>query len=266
MATSGSINFTMTAADIINRAFSLCGLKQESIPLEAQKLQTGIEHLNMLIKSQSANGIQLWTKTEAVLFLDAGKESYLLGANGDKSCREDDFIATELTADAAATATVLTVSSTTGMAASDNIGIELDDGTRQWTTIVSVDSSTQLTITAGLTSVASTSNSIFTYTTLLERPLEILQARRKKYGEDSEIEIYLISRERYFNQSDKSTEGVVTQAYYSPQLDDGILYVWGTSDSVKRYLTFTFKRTLQDIDSSTNNLDFPQEWLEALYK
>src|SRR5690349_18697247 len=49
--------------------------------------------------------------------------------------------------------------SSAGMTIADNIGIKLDDSTRQWTTIVSIDSATQITVTDALTSSAGQGNS-----------------------------------------------------------------------------------------------------------
>ena len=57
---------------------------------------------------------------------------------------------TTLDADEAASQTVLSVTSTSGFANSDNIGIELDDGTRQWTTISSFVADDTVTVPLGL--------------------------------------------------------------------------------------------------------------------
>jgi len=264
MALSNSVNFTMTASELIENSFSKIGIKKMEQPLLAPELQDGLDNLNLMMKAWQAQGLHLWSMEEGVCFLDAGVTNYSLGPTGDHACAEDDFIGTDVSTDAIATATVLLVDDTTGMVALDNIGIELDDGTRQWTTIVSVDSATQVTITAALTGAATTGNSVFTYTTLIDRPMRILSFRRKTYGYDDEIEVKAWPRNKYFNQTNKTSQGTIVNAFYSPQLTDGKVYVWQTASNVNQLLRFTYEKPLDDIDLSTNNLEFPVEWLECI--
>lgn len=264
MATSGSVDFTMTASDLVTESYKLLGIKTAESPLESFELQDGIKALNMLLKAWQAQGLHLWTKEEGVLFLDTGKTDYLLGPSGDEATNLDDFIGTTTTADIAALAVIIPVADSTGMAIGDSAGIELDAGTRHWTTIVTVDSATQITVTTGLPSVAASGVSVFTYTSLINRPLRVLSARRKTYAEDNEISTMQWSRNEYFNQVDKASQGTVVNWYYSPQLTDGRIYVWQTASNVKQLLRFTYERPIEDIDVSTNNLDIPVEWLECV--
>lgn len=264
MATSGSINFTITALELVEKAFSYSGVKEDEQPLTAAERKNGFLSLNLMIKAWQAQRLHLWAKQEAVIFLDVGKTDYKLGVSGDEACNFDDFISTALTSDEVALSTVIEVSSTTGMLAADNIGIKLDDGTRFWTTIVSVDSSTQITITTGIPSAASTSNSVFTFTNLIERPLRVIGVRNASYGNDNEFEIRQFSRQEYFNQPNKTSTGTVVNYYYSPQLDQGRFYVWPTAPSVDDYIRVTYERNLEDVDVNSDNLDFPIEWGETL--
>jgi len=264
MATSGAVNFNMTASDIIEAAYQLIGKKREGNALTAAQTIDGILQLNLLLKTWVGTRVNLWTQEEGILFLDVSKENYLLGATGDEATTLDDFVGTTSTAAAATSATAITVTSTTGMTASDNVGVELDDATRHWTTIVSVDSTTQITITSGLASAAASGNSVFTFTNLIERPTEMLQIRREVFAQDNEITVETVSRDTYFAQTNKGNKGTVTMAYYSPQLTNGRLYIWQTASTVNNLVTFTFKRTLENVGASTNNLDAPQEWLNTI--
>ncbi len=67
---------------------------------------------------------------------------------------------TTLTANAASSATVLTVASSTGMSASDRVFVELDIDTFFGTTIATVDSGTQITVDDGLSSAAASTNRV----------------------------------------------------------------------------------------------------------
>ena len=73
MATSGSTGYTLTAGQIIDKAFSKIGVKTSEQALQAEEFQDGIDALNMMIKAWGARGLHLWTKEEAVIFLDVGK-------------------------------------------------------------------------------------------------------------------------------------------------------------------------------------------------
>lgn len=264
MATSGSTDFSVTALDIVNQAFSKIGVKAAEQDLTAAETADGMLSLNLMVKAWQAQRLHLWTKQEGILFLDAGKTDYLLGPSGDEATLFDDFIGTTTSNSEVALATVIEVASTAGMAAADNVGIKLDDNTRHWTTIVSVDSPTQITITTGIPSASAANSSVFTFTNLIERPLRVLSSRRAKFGVDNEFEMFRFARDQYFNQPDKLSTGTTVNYYYSPQLTQGRYYVWQTASSVDDYVRFTFERTIEDFDGTTNNPDFPIEWAETI--
>jgi hypothetical protein len=52
--------------------------------------------------------------------------------------------------------------------------------------------------------------------------------------------------------------------YYSPQTSSGILYVYATPDDVNEAVNFSYIRTIQDFDASSDEADLPQEWLDAV--
>lgn len=100
--------------------------------------------------------------------------------------------------------------------------------------------------------------------TVTYRPLRILSMRyRNTSGTD--LPMTRLSREEYFELPIKTTAGIPTQFYYDPGRDSGTLYLWPvkatiTTESVR----FTYERTIEDFDASTDNADLPQEWLETL--
>ena len=264
MATSGSTSFTLSALKVIERAFAKIDVKVAEQPLQADELQDGIDSLNLMIKAWGAQGLHLWTKDEGVLFLDAGKTDFNLGATGDEACQFDDFIGTTSTSAKIATDTIIDVVDSGGMVIGDKIGVELDDDTRHWTTISTVDSSIQVTLTDALPSASKSGSTIFTFTDLITRPQRVLSCRRKKFGQDNEIPVLSWSRDEYFNQVNKLSRGTVVNCYYSPELNNGRMYVWQTASSVNDLLRFTFERPMQDLLIGDDNLDIPNEWLEAV--
>jgi len=146
----------------------------------------------------------------------------------------------------------------------DFIGIELDDNTRQWTHIVTVDSATQVRIETALTGAAAIANTVFTFSTLIDRPLRIHDTRRTRISDTSEIDLNKWSQQQYFAQTNKQSTGTPTNFYYDPKLDNGRIYIWQTASSVNQLVKFTFESPIQDFDVATNNPDFPIEWSDAL--
>ena len=69
---------------------------------------------------------------------------------------------TTLTAGEPLGETVMVVGDSTSMVALDIVGVLLDDGTIHWTTIASVDTGTQITLTVGLPSAAAATNGVYT--------------------------------------------------------------------------------------------------------
>lgn len=264
MTTSGSVDFTMTARQVINSAFSKIGVKTAEQALEPEEFQDGIDALNLMLKAWQAQGLHLWSKEEGVLFLDKGKTDYFLGSTGDEATTLDDFIGTTTDAATIATDVLIPVAITTGMATSDKVGVALDDGTRHWSTISSIDPGVSITIASGLASAAASGNTVFTFTNLIDRPLRVLSSRRKTFGQDNEISVNSWSRDQYFNQVNKTSQGTVVNYYYSPQLGNGRFYVWQTASSINDFVRFTFERPIEDIDIGDDTLDFPVEWLEAI--
>lgn len=264
MATSGKVSFNLTALQIINKAFGKIGVKIAEQALQPDEEQDGIDTLNLMIKAWAAQGLHLWTKDEGILFLDVGKTDFNLGPSGDEATQLDDFISTTSSIPNNTGVTLIGLTSTAGMIVGDKIGIELDDNTRHWSVIQTVPSATSVTITVAMPSDSKAGSSVFTFTNLIERPNRILSCRRKTFANDNEIPVIKWSRDEYFNQVNKISQGTVVNCYYSPQLTNGRMYVWQTASNVNDFLRFTFERQLEDITAETENIDFPPEWLEAI--
>jgi len=384
---------TATALDIVNAALRLLGEKDGDQPPSANETQDGLEALNYLVKSYQAQGLHLWTKTEGVLFLDAGKTDYLLGPSGDEATNADDFISTDIAVAGIATDRTLTLDSTTGMTGADDIlssdpsestqgwtavggtiaivatslvvsnatpvageaertisdlvpgrtyrvkagftkgtsvsvtysikdgattldtetllatgtsylefiaaqtshtfeilngdtaatndttttsieifdtttgdfiGVRLDGGTRQWTKIIEVLSATQVFNVNALEDSVAIDNSVFTFSDLIPRPVRLLQLRRDMVGTTDEIEAGQWSREEYFAQPDKTSQGTINNWYYSPQLTEGRVYIWQTANDVDQIARFTYERPIDIYDDTTDAPDFPSEWFRTL--
>jgi len=383
-----SPTLTFSAGDAVRGALRDARIIPSEQPIQNVDLQTGLNALNVVIKHWQAQGIHLWSETEAIVPLIKGQRKYQLGPGGDEVAEADTFVNTTLTANQVATDTTLTLASTTGMAGAtnilttdvttstqdwtainsavlsissgllinngstvaggaertltttpgvtyrvrfgytkgssisavftvlnggvtaetttltatgtgeltitavndsitfrventgtlvgedstltslnyidetggDRIGIELDDGTRQWTDILNVVSTTSVTLKDGLTGVAATAKSVYSFSAQIDRPLRVLNAQFGETLTASEIPVEQWSRQEYFNQPDKDSSGTVVQLYYSPQLTLGNLLIWQVAANVNQVLRFTYIRPIEIPDDQLDSLDLPSEW------
>ncbi len=133
-----------------------------------------------------------------------------------------------------------------------------------------IKTSAALTMVDG-TSTYSVGNGTFT----TYRPLEIIRAwLRDSNGADIPLEKF--SKERYDQITNKSTESRPTGFYYDAAYDgssnqgttsNGNLYLWPVPDSttaINYDLYFVYQRPFLDFNASTDNLDMPQEWYNAV--
>lgn len=262
MATSGSTNYSRTRDNLIDTSLKLLGVLGEGETASANAVTDMAVLLNSMIKGWQAIGINLWREDEAVVFLTDSTAEYSLYSSGDRASAE--IIKTELSVAGATSDTTITVDSVTSMATSDKIGVELDDNTIDWSTISSIDTTNKtITMAAGLGGAAAVNNNVYVYTTILSRPMDIVSARLL-YDNGIERELRKLGRKEYFQLPNKTIEGKPVAFYFSPQLDRGKLYLWPTPDSVADRLRITYIRTIEDFDASTDDPDFPQEWLEAI--
>lgn len=260
MSRSGSYNYSLDRDTIIKRAMQLANIININGTARGADHEYAVDIFQSMIKMWQAEGIQLWNRRQATLFTAYQDEQYSVSNSGDHCANS--YINTTLSADEASGQTVLSVTSSTGMTAADNIGIELTDGTRQWTTIVSVDSATQITITTALTGAAASGNTIITYTNKIsDRPLRILDARSVDIANNkNSVSMEIIGYDQYFNIPAKTTDGRPLNYYYDKLLDVGVLYLYPRPNNVNELIEFTYHEAIEDVDSSTDNVDFPTEW------
>ena len=121
MATSGSVNWFANRDEIITAAAQEIGELAEGETLSTERKAAYVLRLNSWTKSLMATGAKLWAMEQATLFLTVGTASYSLGATGTHCTNT--YIQTTLSAAAAISATSLSLTSTAGMAASDNIAL-----------------------------------------------------------------------------------------------------------------------------------------------
>src|SRR3990167_6026040 len=268
MATSGVSTFNATRNEIISAALRKLQVKSHGTTISAEMNQECDFALNSLVKRLQARGLHVWTVQEATLFPQLLQVRYALAKTSADYCAATNSYTTKtITAAEESGQTTISVTSSTGMTASDKIGIVGDDGTIHWTTISSVPGATSVVIAVALDAAAAAGNYVHFYTSNIVRPLRIVSARRYKIDSvtaGTETPIIPISHLDYQALPNKMAAGTVNQVYYDAPLSTGDLYLWQKPDDVDTLIRFTWHRPIEDFSAAGDNPDMPQEWIDAL--
>lgn len=260
--TSGTSTFNATRNKIIRQAaLHIQAIRSNEI-MNATMISDFAHNLNGMIKRWQARGIHVWTVTEATLFPSPGQVKYGAGGLGNDHITQV-YVETAMAASAALSDTVITVDDASAVLDNDNIGIVLDSGVFQWTTIVS-HTATTITLAAALTDSVSEDARVFIYTNKIVRPLKVVAGRRKDMESGTEAPVNVISRQEYRDLSVKTLPGSINQMFYDPQLSTGYIYIWNSPPAATELLNFTWHRPLQDFNDAGDNPDLPQEWIQTI--
>lgn len=257
MTTSNSVDFAITRDNLINLAHQHIGALGEGESATTDQTTEAALLLNMIVKARHSDGMPLWALKRGYILPFTEVSSITCGSSHVVTS----YVSTTLSADSAASDTTLTVTSITGINASDVIGVELDSGTMFYTTVNGAPSGTTVTLTAGVTTAASSGNRVYTYATTarVTRPLKIIDADRFTPDDDLSVPMKVLTRDEYYNIVNRTQEGAPLHIYYDPQLT-GVIYFWPRFDSGDYVIEFTYHRPFEDFDASGDNPDFPQHW------
>lgn len=250
-------------SEIIEDAYEITGEYEEGEAIDGNDFATAKRKLNLMVKAMMQEGLHLWAIQDATLFMQPGVASYNIGATGNAHCTTS-YVSTTLSSNEAASSTSIGITNFSGMSDADNIGIVLDDGSIFWTTIIGTPGS-NTTIATGLSGAATAGNTVFAYTTGIQRPLRIIKDSAYYHSiQNNDIPITMVSRTDYAQLSNKVNRGKIIQAFYDPQLINGVMKVWMTPDLATDVLRFSFERPLEDFVSVGDEPDFPIEYGECL--
>ena len=266
MATSGSTDWTLNRDAIIRQALLNLRVVDPALTTPAQDITDGTLAANAMIKAWQLDGVFMWLTEEVVVHLQKDSQYFSLGPSGDNCCLLSDAVSTVTTAAASETDSTITVSDATGIASGDYIGVHLDEGSLQWTTVNGAPADGVVTLTAALTGAVASGATVYAYTSKIARPLQIMEARiRDEDDVDTPVQIHH-SRTEFFQQTDKTTSGRILEVFYNPDHTNGKLYVWpvAASGDISDRLVMSIQRVVEDLDSSADNFDGPVEALPAL--
>lgn len=261
---SNSRDFDLTCIQVIRSAMEEAGVIEVGETPPDTEYRAARQLLNRMLKGWQNKNIGLWCSYTATLFLEYNGQVYELGTGGDHCTSA--YLATELDTDASEGDTTISVSSDTGIADTYNIGIRLDDNTRQWTTADGDPASGIITLDNILDGDAESGNSVYAYASKITRPKTIETAFLTQGPTDtpSDSPITFIGKERYDGMSSKTVLGKAAMAYFDPQYPLPKLWVWPTCDNVDDHIRLRVQSLIQDLDDLDDNLQLPPEWLDAI--
>lgn len=268
MASSGSVNFTVNRDEIIKAALRKIGSLSRGVTAPAADIADGAQALNLIVKqwqgkADFAPGLKVWTRKRGYLFPALDTAEYTIGPNGTHATSS--FRQTTLSAAEAAGQTALSLTSITGIADNDYLGVRLTDGSIHWSQVNGTPAAGVATIDDALASGAASGATVYTYTTKLLLPLSLISLRRRNTaGSESPLYVYRTVEEYEEGILDKTQSGTPTAALYERGITDGTLrFNYKISDTTDIY-DLTFLRAVEDFDASTDTPDYPQEWYRAL--
>lgn len=260
MSTSNSSNYSVTRADIIKKALQIMGVLGEGESPNTNQTNDMSVMLNMLTKAWQADGLNLFAVQDLYLFPKKNQRKYTLS-----NTTTDHFTTTygsaTLAADAASGQAVVELSSDLNLVVSDYIGVATS-GTDVFWTLVSSVSGTTVTLADNLPETAEEGNAVFAYRGKANRPMKLLDCYVRAGNIDTPVQI--LARKDYNDLSLKGTDGRVNQIYFDPQRTQAFVSVWPETNDETDFLVLTVQRTLDDMDSSTDEPDYPQEWFLPL--
>ena len=249
-----------TRNDIINRALSLCGAKAVGEEAADEDVSLAAGALNDMIAHWETTGVHLWRRSDFTLFTQPGQAKYQFGGSTTDHVTAS-FTSTTLAAALTTGDRTITLTSSTGLAVGDAIGIIISTGI-YWTTVSTITPSILLADTAGVSEDVDSGTTVYYYTTDLGKALRVPDARR--VYSSSEIMMTPLGRIDYLNLPNKSTSGTPVQFYYDPKVNDGYLYLWPVPTLAAEYVKGTALLPINLFDDANDDADFPDEWNRAL--
>ena len=286
MATSGSYDYSLTAAGIINAAYEDLGVVIPGGTVSSAQSVMALSRLNMIVKqyqgtSDGAPGIKIHTRQRVNLFLAKGQQTYLVGPASTDARSATQYGRTTIRTAQAAGATTLDVTALTDtttypgttvtMTAGDIIGIQTDDSGGDdifWSTISSTSSSgPTVTIADALPTArpSAAGNYVWWFTSRAQRfPVCEAAVLRNSRLSGCPIGVYQDVAQYDLGVSSKYADGTPTNILIEPLRIATRVTLNSQPTDVTSTIVLTVLYPSEDYDATTNDIAFPQEALRFL--
>lgn len=99
------------------------------------------------------------------------------------------------------------------------------------------------------------------------KPLKLTQVYNHNITSSVDIPMRILSRQEYNILGNKTSTGNPIQVFYDPQRTYGDLYVFPvptSTESSNNTVNIFYQRPYEDVTSASDEIDFPQEWFDAV--
>lgn len=274
MATSGTFNYSRTAAQLITTVYENLGVIQAGGTVSSNDSTTALTRLNMIAKqyqgrSDGSQGLKIHTRQRITLFLAKGQQKYLVGPASTDARATTAYGRTTLSAAEALGQTTISITSNTDtttdpgttvtMTSGDIVGIVQDDGTLHWTTISGTPSTT-MAIASATTVAAASGNYVYWFTNRGQRfPVLESAVLRDSNLNDTELDVYTDVREYEIGVADKYADGDPTAILVEPLRIATRVTLDSQPTDVTKQIVLTVLYPSENYDATTDDIAFPQE-------
>ena len=272
MALSASMDFALSRDNLITMSLQHIGALGDGETPSATQLTECSLLLNTLIKAWQTDSMQLWMTSYGYIFPISNVAKCSLGAEGGHAAST--YLHTTTSVASASGGSTVTVVTVTGISTTNVIGIELSDGSMQWTTVNGAPAGSVVTLAATLSGAVSAGADVYVYATTakLTRPHQIVEAFRRTSSDNTDTPLRVVSMQEYNSLGSKFEEGVVNLVAYDKVLGysttgypgNGDLYFWPIFPNGDNVIVIRYVKIYDDLDAAANNPEFPQQWFLPL--
>ena len=262
MSTSNSYNYSEDRDTLIRGALEICGVLDRGETLGSADVTVCNRVLNQMLKAWVTHGLHAWKrKVHIISPLVLNQQYYDLGTNPTDS----------VTAVGDGTTTVAITHAFHGHLTGDSMLMAgaTGDTDINGTFDITVTSPSAYTYTALAVVDSGTEAGSVTATLQgaqgIPRPERILECNRINDG--NRVEITELTNNEYRNLPNLTTAGTPIQYHYERKVGAGRFYIWNTANATSvsdDTIEIIYEAQIEDMDSSTDDLDLPQEWIEAV--
>ena len=249
-----SYNYTLNRDLAIREAYFKVGVGVSGEPIDADLVNDASVVLNVMLKAWQAYGLKLWKRKRENFTLVSGKNAYTMGQKSAGTATTDSL---NKLVDAGA-------NFVTDKIAVGDIAYNITDGTSG--AVTAVDSTTTLSFATDLFPDGDEKYEISSADVSIPRPLMIVECDRKDTS-NNEVSMDFLTLNEYSALANKTSPGTPVNYHYDPTLNNGTFYVWPTPDATAATnytISIVTNEPIADVDNSTDDFDFPSEWLEAI--
>jgi hypothetical protein len=96
------------------------------------------------------------------------------------------------------------------------------------------------------------------------KPLKVIQAWRNSGTQYSNVPMNVYTNYNYDILPLVNSSGTPVNLYYQPLREDGMINLWPKPNDSTTTITLRYQAPFEDMTGSTDDLDFPSEWTEAV--